>query len=41
LFNFKVKHISGTKNVITDALSRRRPTDAEVKEAKNEQDIDE
>ena len=41
LFDFEVKHIAGRRNVVADALSRRRPTDAEVEEAENEQDIDE
>jgi hypothetical protein len=36
-----VKHIAGRRNVVADALSRRRPTDTEVEEAENEQDIDE
>jgi hypothetical protein len=41
LFDFEVKHIEGKKNVVADALSRRRPTEAEVEEAENEEDIDE
>jgi hypothetical protein len=41
LFDFEVKHIAGKKNVVADALSRRRPTAEDVQEAENEQDIDE
>jgi hypothetical protein len=41
LFDFEVKHIAGKKNVVADALSRRRPTAEEVADAENEQDIDE
>jgi hypothetical protein len=41
LFDFEVKHIEGKKNVVADALSRRRPTAEEVADAENEQDIDE
>ena len=41
LFDFEVKHIAGKSNVVADALSRRRPTAADIEEAENEQDLDE
>lgn len=41
LFDFEVKHVPGIKNSAADALSRRPPTQRDIAEKKEEQDIDE
>ena len=41
MFDFEVRHIAGTKNVVIDALSHRPPTEDDIRERDNEQDIDE
>jgi hypothetical protein len=41
LFDFEVRHVPGSKNVVADALSRRPATIDDITERDNEQDIDE
>lgn len=40
LFDFEIKHIDGKKNQAADALSRRRPTEDDLQEREDEEDID-
>ena len=41
LFDFEVRHVPGTKNVVADSLSRRPATEEDIKAAEREQDIKE
>lgn len=40
MFNFDVKHIPGVRNGAADSLSRRPPTQQDIEDAENEQEID-
>ena len=41
LFDFEVRHVPGTKNVVADSLSRRPAIEEDIKAAEREQDIKE
>ena len=40
LFDFEVRHVPGSKNVVADGLSRKPATEEDLDEAEREQDID-